>query len=61
MQFLVQTFYNFMIRGTWMKLDAPNKLYVLKMTPLPNKIGNNIVHRSGKHILWHEEMESKKS
>ncbi len=44
-----------------MKLDAPNKLYVLKMTPLPNKIGNNIVHRSGKHILWHEEMESKKS
>jgi len=44
-----------------MNLDAPNKLYVLTLTPLPNKIGNNIVHRSGKGILWHEEMESKKS
>jgi hypothetical protein len=38
-----------------MNLDAPNKLYVLKLTPLPNKIGNNILHRSGKHILWCEE------
>jgi hypothetical protein len=43
-----------------MNLDAPNKLYVLKLTPLPNKIGIDIVHRSGKHVLWREEMESKK-
>jgi hypothetical protein len=32
-----------------------------KIDPLPNKIGNNIVHSSGKHILWRQEIESKKS